>query len=266
MISDTKSNGEFQAGKAAGAAELRFRIAGAGVRYLEGALQNPVFGEEHVLPVLSNPSLPSSLIQKIAAHKQWLSRYEIQRDIVVHRNSPMALKLNLVHFLRWKDLVKVAEDPFSPPPVKKKAETVLKSKVEEMALGERIALARLAGPGIISLLRDDAHQEVITALLGNPRLVEDEVVALCSEERAPAPVLAAVGSHPRWRDRHAVRMSLLRHPTTPPGVSLRFLEWISPGELAEIASSPVVPRLVRATARQLLQSRRATVDRNRVVS
>jgi hypothetical protein len=266
MIPALGAAAQFQEGKSASAVELRFRLQGAGAGYLQGALQNPAFGEEHLGPLFSNPALPAGLIQQIAGNKQWLSRPEIQRAIVFHRNSPRPLKLNLVHFLGWKDLAKAMEDPFLPPPVKKAAETLLKARVEEMAMGEKIALARIAGPGVIPSLRSEGHGEVIAALLGNPRLSEDEVLILCAGEQVPPVVLSAVGSHPKWRQRYPVKMELLRNPRTPATVTLEFLDSLSTSDLGEIASLTGVPRLVRATAKQILESRRASVDRSGAVS
>jgi hypothetical protein len=257
---------EFQAGKSASAAELRFRLSAAAAGYLQGAFQNPAFGEEHLAPIFSNPALPAGLIQQIAGNKQWLSRPEIRRAIVFHRNSPRPLRLNLIHFLGWKDLAKAMEDPFVPPPVKKAAETLLKARVEEMALGEKIALARMAGPGVIPSLRSEGHGEVIAALLGNPRLTEAEVLLICSAEQATPAVLAAVGSQPKWRQRYPVKMELLRNPRTPAAVTLGFLDSLSTSDLGEIASQAGVPRLVRATAKQILESRRDSVDTSGAVS
>jgi len=266
MNGDPKSAAEFQQARSAGGNELRFRLPGAGLAYLQGALQNPAFGEEHLAPVLSNPALPAMLIQQIAGNRQWLARYEVQRAVVFHRNSPRALKQNLLHFLLWKDLVKAAEDPRMPPPLRRTAETLLKARVEEMALGEKVALARVAGPGVIPSLRSDPHPDVVTALLGNPRITEDEVLALCAEERVTPAALSAVGCHARWRGLYSVKLELLRNPLTPAPVSLGFLDSLSAADLAEIASLQKVPRLVRATARQILGSRHDFVDRRGAVS
>lgn len=266
MNGDPKSAAEFQQARSAGGAELRFRLAGAGPAYLQGAVQNPAFGEEHLAPILSNPALPAGLIQQIAGNRQWFARYEVQRGVVFHRNSPRALKQNLIHFLLWKDLVRAAEDPLMPPPLRRTAETLLKARLEEMALGEKIALARIAGPGVVPSLRSDPHPDVVTALLGNPRLAEEEVVALCAEERVIPAVLSAVGCHPKWRSRYPVRRELLRNPLTPATVSLGFLDSLSTADLAEIASLPRIPRLVRVTAKQILGGRHDIVDRRGAVS
>jgi hypothetical protein len=257
---------EFLEGKTARPAELKLCLPRAGLEYLQGAVQNPNFGEGHLEAILSNPALPAGLVQGIAAQKQYLARYTVKRAIVFHRNAPRTLKLNLLHFLGWRDLARVIEDPHQLPPVKRAAETLLKKRIEEMAVGEKIALARIAGPGVVPALCVDLHPDVVAAILINPRLTEDVVLAICSEERASAATLSAVGSNSRWSGRHAVRMALLRNAATPAKVSLEFLDHLMAMDLREIIALPATPRLVRATARQLLKSKDAIIDRKKVVS
>ena len=253
-------------GKSAGSAELRLRLARASLEYLEGAVQNPNFGEIHLEAILSNPNLPSGLIQGIASQKQWLLRYEVRRGIVSHRNAGRALKMNLLHFLRWRDLLRVIEDRHQPPPVQRAAETLLRKRIEEMSVGEKIALARIATPAVFAALRADLHPDVVTALLMNPRLVEEEVLAICSEERASPTALAAVGACTRWSSRHPVKMALLHNPATPAKVCLEFLDSLQGSDLKEVIAAPTTSRLVRTTARQILKSRESFVDRKKVVS
>ena len=266
MPEGIQDRGGFAEGRSAASDELRFRLPGSGVDYLHGAVQNPHFGEEHLEHFFSNPALPAGLIQQVAARKVWLRRYEVQRAIVLHPNTPRPLKINLLHFLRWRDLTRVVEDVRCPPPVKRAAENLLRARIAVMALGEWIALARIASPGVIPSFHSDPHPEVIVALLGNGRLTEDEVVAICAGERTPAQVLSAVATAPRWGDRYSVKMALLRNTRTPAAASLRLLGSLLSTDLTEIVASPVAPRLVRATARKILQARGGSVDTDTTVS
>jgi len=261
MLSGAKTPDGFTQGKTVTGSQLRTLLPRASVEFLQGALQNPEFGEEHLAGTLANAALPAGLIQRIGGQKQWISRYEVQRAIVLHANTPRVLKMNLVHFLKWRDLVSVVEARQSLPALKRAAEALLRSRIGEMAVGERIALARVASPGVIPTLRSDSHPGVVIALLSNGKLTEDEVVVIGSDERAPAAVLSAVGVSPRWKARHPVKMALLRNPRTPAAVSLGFLDSLPAGGLAEVLSCPQVPRLVKATARRILQARPDFIDR-----
>jgi hypothetical protein len=242
------------------AAELRVRLPRAGAEYLLASIGSPGFGAEHAEIALTNPSLPAAGIQRIASDPRWSSRYEILRGVVFHRSAPEPLAMNLLHHLRWRDLARAADEKTLSPVIRQAAVSQLRTRVAEMALGERIALARAASPSVLTLLREDRHPDVIAALLLNPRLSEEQVLALCARNRAPAPVLAAVAACGRWRDRYPVKLALLRNPGTPAASSLPLLESLLTPDLAEVAESGKLPRLVRATARQILGSRKGSVD------
>ena len=59
MIPDLGAAAQFQEGKSASGVELRLPPAGGRCRYLQGALQNPAFGEEHLTALFGNPALPA---------------------------------------------------------------------------------------------------------------------------------------------------------------------------------------------------------------
>jgi len=254
----TRNAEDFVEGKGATARELTSRLPGAPMEFLHGALLNPFLGEDHIQQILVRPSLPTGLIQQIAAQMRWLARYEVKRAIVAHADTPLALKLNLVHFLRWKDLARLPSDRRTVPQLKRAAETLLKSRIEAMALGERIALAHVASPGVIPALLCDPNREVISALLRNGKVIEENVLALVSGERTSAAALSAVASCARWASRQSVRMALLRNARTPTSVTLRFMGCLSGKELSEVLASPEAPRLVKATARQILRAAKET--------
>ncbi len=249
-----RNAGDFVEGKGASARELTNRLPGARTEFLHGALLNPLLAEDHIEQILGRPSLPAALIQQIAAQMRWLARYEVKRAIVSHADAPLALQLNLVHFLRWKDLARVASDRGTVPPLKRAAETLLKSRIEVMALGERIALAHIASPAVIPALLGDPSPEVLSALLRNGKVTEENVLALVAGERTSAAALSAVGSCARWASRRSVMMALLRNSRTPTAVTLRFLGSLSGKDLSEVLASPLAPRLVKATVRQILRA------------
>jgi len=253
-----RNAGEFVEGKGATARALTTRLPGARVEFLHGALLNPLLGEDQIEQILGRPSLPSALIQQIAAQMRWLVRYEVKRAIVAHADAPLPLKLNLVHFLRWKDLARITAERRTVPPLKRAAETLLRCRIEQMALGERIALAHVASPGVIPALLGDPSPEVLSALLRNGKVTEENVLALISGERTSAAALSAVGSCARWASRPTVMMALVRNARTPTSVTLRFLGSLSGKDLSEVLASPQAPRLVKATVRQILRAAKET--------
>src|SRR5262249_9647727 len=144
MLPGGRTYNEHEAGRGAAASELPVRVPSAGGGDLQGGLLNPALGKGALPAVPPHPSPFAGLIQKIAARKQWLARYEVQRGIVFHPRSPRTLRMNLLHFLGWRDLARLTDDPHCPPPIKRAAESLQTSRVGQMTLGEKVSLARIA--------------------------------------------------------------------------------------------------------------------------
>jgi hypothetical protein len=246
---------DFDGGRNAPPAVLRADLASAGPGFLEGALVNPALTPQHVTLALRNPAAPSSFIRKVAANPDWIKAHEVKTAIVLHPRTPRALAMNLVGHLWWRDLVRVSDRMALAPPLRRAAERLLATRLQELALGERIALARIAGRGLIGALRRDESPGVVRALLGNPRIVEEDVVAMAVAATTPREVLRAVAEDPRWSCRPPVQKAIVRHPETPRSVALRFLRVLSRPALRELMAAPKVPHLVKVAIERLLLDR-----------
>jgi hypothetical protein len=157
-------------GRRSGAEELARRLPGASRCYLAGALENPALTTRHLLVLLRNRAADEEIIQRIASRPAWMSSYLVKRAIVCHPHAPHALGLNLVKFLFWKDLLAVTQEPVLHPPLRRAAEQMLGEKLGEMALGEKITLARIAGRGLVGRLLEETQPKVLEAALWNGRV------------------------------------------------------------------------------------------------
>ncbi|MEE9219746.1 MAG: hypothetical protein V3U98_11840 [Acidobacteriota bacterium] len=239
----------------ASAEELARNLQSAPPEYLEGALDNSALSEEHVLEILRNPGASASLLQRIGLDMSWTRSYAVKAALVGHPSTPAAVNLHLVNFLFWRDLARVSENFRLQPQLRRAAETLLRERLQEMALGERIALARIAGRGIITGLRNETNEMVVSALLKNSRLVEEDLLLLCNKSRSPK-VLGAIGRSDRWRCRPAVRLALGRNPRTPLSVSVSLLCGLIDEDLKDLSQRADLPQALRRSASGLLQERR----------
>lgn len=253
----------FEEGRTAGSEALRRALATAPLPYLEGALANPVLDPAHAVLVLSNPAIVPPIIQRIGRNPTWIKTYEVKAAIVLHPKTPRAMAMNLVTFLWWRDLVRVTDQTKLSPVLRRSAERLLALRLQELALGEKISLARIAGRGLIGALRAQAEPMVIRALLQNPRLMEEDALAIANGARATGPVLRALADDPRFASRPTVRKAIARHPETPASVALRIVQNLSSRDLKELSRSPRVPGLVRVAAQRLLEARRKPAVENR---
>jgi len=240
------------AGRADSASELRRRLATAPLGYLEGALKNPALGPDELLELLRNRAMTSALLVRIGAVRPWTRSYEVKKALVRHPRSPATLARTFLPHLFWKDLADIAEDPRSGALLRHRAEEVLARRTEELALGEKIALARRARRGVIEALRTSKEPGVLKALLSNPRFVERDAVTLASDDRSPREVLAQLAAHPAWGGRYQVRLSLVGNPGTPIPSALKLLEELPARDLERIAQDDAVPRIVRVRAERRL--------------
>jgi hypothetical protein len=251
----------LEQGRSASPGELTRRLPSAGPAYLEGALENRQLTTIHLLQLLRNPRITPALIDQIAQNRTWLRPYKVRAALAVHPRTPRMTGVLLLSSLGWRDLASVAEGPRIAPQVRRMAELRLTICMEEMAQGERISLARMAGRGMIAALCEDESARVIAALLQNPRLLENDVLRLVSRLSAPGAVLRTVAHSDRFGHRREVQKGIVRHPNTPAPVALRLLQDLGRADLREILRAPRLPRLIEVAACRLLQGAPGSPER-----
>lgn len=256
-------DGAFEQGRTAPTEDLSTALSSAPLPYLDGALSNPGFIPQHVLLLLKNPQVIPRLILKISQNREWMKTYEIRSTVVLHPKTPRVVGMNLVSYLWWRDLARVVDRTFLAPPLRRTAERILAIRMQEMTLGEKISLARVASRGVINSLRRDESGMVVRALLQNPRLVEEDVIVIASSTRTPRPILEVISRDARWSSRPAIRKAIARHPETPLQTSLRLIQTMSDQDLKEILRAAHLPGLIRVSIQRLIESRRRG-DRRKV--
>jgi hypothetical protein len=234
--------------------ELHLRLREAGseellalVRGHAGELTAPA-----VRHALRNPYCTAEAIEAVVAEQRLLSFYEVRRDLALHPRTPETLAARFVPTLWWRDLMALALDTRLRPSLRRTAEIHLGTRLPELAVGEKVSLARRASPGIIPQLRHDPNPQVIAALLDNPRLTEGQLVPLLHGASTPPAILELIANDRRWGVRYPLRLALVRNPATPLKVSWRLLEALRKSDLRPVATDPRLPEPVRRRARVLL--------------
>jgi hypothetical protein len=201
---------------------------------------------------LRNPHCTAEVVEILADQRQLVAFYEMRRDVALHPRSPEPLALRHVPGLYWRDLMALGLDTRVRPRVRRAADQNLAVRLPELALGEKITLARRCGAGILGLLRHDPSPRVVAALLDNPRLTEDLLAPVVHAAATPASVLALIAADRRWGLRPALQSALARNPATPVPTALRLLPLLRKPELRAVAQDPRVTAPVRLRARLLL--------------
>src|SRR5262249_17579279 len=155
----------------------------------------------------------------------------------------------------WRDLAALSANARVHPEVRRAADRDLLRRLPEMALAERIDLAKAVGRGTLVVLRFDPDPRVMAALLDNRFATEPDVVQAAARPGARDAVLEVIAAHPRWSLRPAVRSALLRNAALPVSAALSLLTRASPQDLEGLCGTPGVPDLLKACAERVLADR-----------
>lgn len=123
----------------------------------------------------------------------------------------------------------------------------------EITLGERKSMARHPNRRNFERLFKDPHPHVIRQLLGNPHLTENDVIALCTSRPRRRVTVVTLAHFPDWLVRPRIRMAIIFGPVTPSQIAVPLVALATRPELQEIADSPSLHVVLRATAQQLLE-------------
>jgi len=201
--------------------------------------------------VLRSSFVTAEVIEALA-QPRLLSFYEVRRDLALHPRAPQVLAQQLVPGLYWRDLAALGGDTRVHPRLRRMADQYLAMRLPELALGEKISIARRAGAGLLAQLRNDPSPRVIGALLDNPRMTEDILAPVVHGAATPGPVLALIAADRRWGARYGLQVAICRNPGTPLATGLKLLPLLRKTELKAIAADPRLSGAVRQRARLLL--------------
>lgn len=211
--------------------------------------------EGDLLKLLRRGDLSREAFEEILSNRSARRFHVVRRALAGHPRTPRREALSLVSTLYWRDLASLSADVRVHPEVRRAADRDLLRRLPEMALAERIDLARSAGRGLLMILRFDSDPRVIAAFLDNRFTTEPDVVQAASSQEAKPAVLEMIAAHPRWTLRPGVRGALLRQRALPTAAALSLLTGASSGELRDLLTVPGVSRILHACAERVLAER-----------
>lgn len=128
-------------------------------------------------------------------------------------------------------------------------------KGRPLTLGERKSLARKPDRTMMERLLRDPHPDVIRMVLVNPKLVEEDVLAVAARRPCRPDVLTEIARAQRWAHRPRIRMALVLNPDTPLDIAGPVAGLLMRHELRLVATSPTVAPAVRALCLEHLERR-----------
>jgi hypothetical protein len=206
-------------------------------------LRERAVDEPDMLALLRLP-VPVALLEAVAVSDPWPERPRVLGGVCLNARTPRSLAQRLLPGLFWRDLADVAAATRLDGGVRVRAEALLKERLPDLRLGERISLGRLATPVVLRQLAMDPDSRVLDACLQNPRLSERDLALLLQAPDAPRTLLEAVAATPRWQKSYAVRLALVLQPRCPPAIALAQLTSLAAHDLRVWRPIPAGARIL----------------------
>jgi len=203
-------------------------------RGYEAEASDPALTEDGALALLKSPDLSARALDQLSKNGHLMKSRKVRLALVEHFKTPRHISFSTIRHLFTFDLMHVALMPAVPADIKLAAEEGLINRLERLAQGERLTLARRASGRVAAELLLDSEPRVIQAALENSRLTESLVVKALMRDDAPAQLVGAVCHNSKWSVRHDVRVALLHREQTPLDLALQIARSLSSELLQEV--------------------------------
>jgi hypothetical protein len=101
----------------------------------------------------------------------------------------------------------------------------------------------------VAIMRENLPQMHLF-VLKNPGIQLDEVAGIAKMRTVTPEVLKQIADRREWAQRPDIAAALARNPKTPMGIAIRMLDFVSPGELRQLAKDNGVRQPIMSAARK----------------
>lgn len=147
-----------------------------------------------------------------------------------------------------------AAPPVTTPP--RPDSSTLYAQLLTMDLTSKIKLALRGNKEARTLLARDGSKTIRRYVLQNPRISDEEVVAIARDRQCDEEMLRAIMNRREWMKVYQVRLALVRNPRTPLANAIRIMSTLQHRDIERLAKSRDVPQAVVAQARRVVISGR----------
>jgi len=221
-------------------------IGSSSIEILQAAAADPALSEDLGLALVQRPDLPSEVLERLSKSRAAKGR-KVKLALIGHPRTPRHTSMSLVRQLFTFDLMQVALTPTIAGDIKVAAEETLLKRLESIASGARLSLARRASGRVAAALLLDPESRVVEVALENPRLTEAWVRQALLRADATAVLVHAVCKHPKWSLRREIRLALLRNDKTPIERALEFARSFTPTQVQEVLRSSRLPAVAKSS-------------------
>lgn len=131
-------------------------------------------------------------------------------------------------------------------------------KVINMTIAEKIKLATTGNREARNILLKDTNRLVLQAVVNSPKITEEEVIKICQSRNINDEVLRLITTKKEFMKNYQIKLALTTNPKTPVPIALKLLNYITEGDLRNIAKNKNISTVVSRQARKILEDRRKT--------
>jgi hypothetical protein len=130
-------------------------------------------------------------------------------------------------------------------------------KFDHLKIFEKIRLATIGNAYCRKMLIRDSNKLVAMTVIRSPQITSMEIQRIAGSTNVCDDVIRYIANSRECNKNYAVKLALVTNPKCPLGSSLRFLAYLHPDDLRNIARSKNIPGALATSAKKLLQQREA---------
>jgi hypothetical protein len=133
--------------------------------------------------------------------------------------------------------------------------STIAAQLARLSVPGKVELAILGNREVRRILSRDPSSMVARAVIGSPKLTEDDIVSYASSSLTHEEILRFIAGSRQWVANRQVVTALVLNPRTPPQAAIRFLKTYQTNELRVLAQNRSLSAAVRQEAKRLLAQR-----------
>lgn len=127
----------------------------------------------------------------------------------------------------------------------------LQTYISGLSVPQKVELAMKGNKEVRLILSRDPNMMVSRALMGSPRLSENDVIEFCASSQTNDEILRIISENREYASKPQVIQMLVANPRTPVPVSLRFLGRLKTSDLNNLCRNRGISPVVRREAKRL---------------
>jgi hypothetical protein len=222
---------------------------------LRAAASDRRMTEDLALTLLTRRDLPGQAIEDLSRNQAVMKHRKVINAVVLHLKTPRHVAIPIIRRLFTFELMHVALTPVVAADIKKVAEDALVARLDSIAAGERLTLAKRASGGVAAALLRDPERRIIEAALSNPQMTEVSITRALMRDDPPGTLVELVSNHSKWSVRRDIRMALLRNDKITMAKAILFAQSLPSVALRDVLHHSRLSPRVREYLLRVLEER-----------